>query len=107
MQQPCEEDLYPIIYEDEDYEIWIDLDERIVDIFFRERGLTLHLTDEEYQAFRQTVINFTWVDVDEQVIDIYLETSGLKLVFSHKDLQSLKDVLNRLELLPKWWIHWH
>jgi|GEM_PF-1244871 len=105
--QPYEDDLYPTLYEDEDYAIWIDVVRQIVNIFLRERGLTLHLTYEDFQVFREAMNNPIWVDTDEQIVDLYLEESGLTVRFAYEDFEAFRDIVNILELTPKWWICWN
>ncbi len=105
--QPREDDQCPTIYEDENYSIWISIDDQIVNIFMRERALTLHFSYEDFQAFREDIDSLIWADTDEQMIDVYLEESGLTLHFACEDLESFKEVLNSLEMIPKWWLSWN
>ena len=105
--QPREDYEYPTIYKDENYAIWIDVAEQVVNIFFTERGLTLHLTYEDFQAFREDINSLIWTDTDEEIVDVYLEESGLALYFTYEDFEVFRDILNSLGLIPKWWICWN
>jgi hypothetical protein len=105
--EPYEDDQYPTIYKDENYAIWIDIAEQVVNIFFRARGLTLHFTYEDFRIFREFVNSLIWVDTDEQMIDVYLEESELTLHFAYEDFEAFRDILDSLELVPKWWIYWN
>ena len=102
-----EGDQYPTIYEDENYAIWIDVDEQIVNIFFTERGLTLHFTYEDFQSLREDINDPIRPDTDERMVDIYLEESALALYFTYEDFEAFRDILNSLELMPKRRIYWH
>ena len=104
---PDEEYQYSMLYEDEDYAVWIDLKQQIVNIFSSERGLTLHFGCEEFEAFRQTISKYLRTGIDEQNIEVYLDQSSLTLHFSHDDLQHFGGMLNGLGLMPRWWICWH
>jgi len=104
--QPYEDNQYPTIYKDENYAIWIDVAEQIANIFFSERGLTLHMTYEDFQAFREDINSLFWIDTDEQMVDVYLEESELTLHFACEDLDAFKDALNSLEMRLKRWTYW-
>jgi hypothetical protein len=49
------EDLNLTVYEDEGYTISVDTDEQIVNIFLEDIGLTLELTYEDFQTFRDAL----------------------------------------------------
>lgn len=105
--QPREDDQYPTIYEDEDYSIWISIAGQVVNIFMGERGLTLHFSYEDFQAFREDMNSLIWEDTDEQIINVYMEESGLALHFACEDLEAFKDILNSLEMITKCWLSWN
>ena len=104
---PDEEYQYSMLYEDDDYAVWIDLKQQIVNIFSSERGLTLHFRCEEFEIFRQAINNFRGTDIDGRNIEVYLEQSGLTMDFSRDELENFVDMLNDLGLMPRWWIYWY
>jgi len=53
--QIYKDDQGPAIYEGEDYLIWVDIDEQVVNIFLAEKGLTLHFAYEDFESFRQAI----------------------------------------------------
>ena len=89
-----ENNQYPTIYKDENYAIWIDIADQFVNIFMRERGLTLLFTYEDFQSFREAANSLIWPHTDEQMVDIYLEESGLSLHFTYEDFRVFRDILN-------------
>lgn len=46
---------YLTIYEDENYTVWIDIEEQTVSIFLEEGGQRLDLTYEDFDNFREAI----------------------------------------------------
>lgn len=95
------------IYEDENYTIWIDNDEQIVNIFLEEKGLTLHLDYEEFDAFRKNIGRLTSVDIDKRTASVFLAERGLTLHFPYEDFLIFKALMESIETWPKWWMCWN
>ena len=104
---PGEEYQYSMLYEDEDYVVWVDLKHRVVNISSSERGLKLYFGCEEFEACRETIKNYFRTNTNKQNTEVYLDQSSLTLHFSRNDLQNFGDMMNRLGLMPKWWVYWY
>jgi len=98
---------YLTIYEDDGYMIWLDAGAGVANIFFREKGLTLHFSYEDFQLFRESVSNLTLVDMDGDFPEVYIEERGIGLHFGREEFHIFVDILNSLRVIPKWLLCWN
>ena len=100
---------YMTIYQDDDYMVWVDAYGSVVNIFFKEKGLTLHFSYEDFQLFRDSVNNIVISDMDEDfsevcMEEICIEEKGVGLYFNCEEFHTFVDILNTLRIMPKWLI---
>lgn len=88
---------YLTIYEDDNYMVWVDTVKGVINIFLREKGLTLHFSYEDFCAFRESVDSLIPIDMDEELSEVYMEERGIGLYFDHEEFHVFRDVLNNLE----------
>ncbi len=98
---------YLTVYEDDDYMVWVDAGEGVVNIFFREKGLTLHFSYEDFRDFRESLSDPTSADMDEEFSEIYMEERGIGLYFNREEFHLFADILNSLEVIPTWFLCWN
>jgi hypothetical protein len=87
--------------------VWIDTVKGVVNIFFREKELTMHFTYEDFWAFRESVNSLTPIDMDEELSEVYMEEKGVGLYFDPEEFHIFRDVLNSLEITSRWFLYWN
>lgn len=98
---------YLTIYEDDDYMIWVDTVKGVINIFLQAKGLTLHFSYEDFRDFRESLSDPTSVGMDEAFSEIYMEERGIGLYFNREELHLFADILNSLEVIPRWFLCWN
>ena len=98
---------YLTIYEDDDYIVWVDIAEGVINIFIQAKGLTLHFSYEDFQDFRESLSDQISMDMDEEFSEIYMEERGVGLYFDHEEFNHFRDLLNSLEIISSWFLCWN
>ena len=97
---------YLDIYKDDDYMIGVDIAKGWVNLYLREKGLTLHFSYEDFRVFRESIDARTSMDVDEELSKIYMAEKGITLCFAREELHLLVALLHSLETMPRWSLCW-
>jgi hypothetical protein len=88
--------------------VWVDTVKGVINIFLREKGLTMHFSYEDFCAFREFVNIMAPIDMDyEELSEVYMEERGIGLYFDHEELHIFRDVLNSLEIMSRWFLCWN
>jgi len=98
---------YLTIYQDDDYMVWVDTGAGVVNIFLQAKGLTLHFSYEDFRDFRESLSDPTPAGIDEEFSEIYMEERGLGLYFDREEFHFFKDILDSLEVIPRWFLCWN
>ncbi len=101
-----EEEQYITMYSDDDYVIWIDISEQVINVFLANNGLTIHFSYEDFGAFRKAINKLIWIDMEEQ-IDIFLDERGLTLHFAYEDFFIFREIINSMEISPRFGAIWN
>ena len=103
----CESRQCLTVYEDDDYMVWVDTVKGVINIFLREKELTMHFSYEDFWALRESVNSLISMDKDEELSEVYMEERGIGLYFDQEEFHIFKGVLNNLEIMSRWFLCWN